>query len=105
VPPRGLRLEPELYAASSAKLLERIRIVPEEIAAVMLIGHNPGLQDLVLALASAGAELERLKAKFPTATLANSHPSEDNVEATLPGRRGACRVRHTEAARLSPPDD
>jgi phosphohistidine phosphatase len=36
----------------------------------MLIGHNPGLQQLALSLASAGAELERLEAKFPTAALA-----------------------------------
>jgi phosphohistidine phosphatase len=65
-----VRLEPELYAATSAKLLERIRSVPEEFASVMLIGHNPGLQDLVLVLASEGVELERLEAKFPTAALA-----------------------------------
>lgn len=65
-----MRLEAELYAASSDELLERIRVVPEEVASVMLIGHNPGLQDLALVLASAGADLERLKAKFPTAALA-----------------------------------
>jgi phosphohistidine phosphatase len=65
-----MRLEAELYGASSDELLERIRIVPEEVASVMLIGHNPGLQDLALVLASAGADLERLKAKFPTAALA-----------------------------------
>jgi phosphohistidine phosphatase len=36
----------------------------------MVIGHNPGLQDLALLLASNGAELKRLEAKFPTAALA-----------------------------------
>jgi phosphohistidine phosphatase len=65
-----VNLEAALYAASSDELLERIRIVPEEVASVMLIGHNPGLQDLALVLASAGADLERLEAKFPTAALA-----------------------------------
>jgi phosphohistidine phosphatase len=44
--------------------------VPETIASVMLIGHNPGLHELALVLASAGAELERLEATFPTAALA-----------------------------------
>jgi phosphohistidine phosphatase len=44
--------------------------VPEEVRSVLLIGHNPGLQDLALVLASAGAELERLQAKFPTSALA-----------------------------------
>jgi phosphohistidine phosphatase len=65
-----VKVEAGLYAASSDELLERIRIVPEEVASMMLIGHNPGLQDLALVLASAGAELERLTAKFPTAALA-----------------------------------
>jgi phosphohistidine phosphatase len=65
-----VRLEAELYAASAETLLERLRAVPEEVASVMLIGHNPGLQDLALVLASAGTELERLEAKFPTAALA-----------------------------------
>jgi phosphohistidine phosphatase len=64
-----VRLEAELYAASAEELLERIRAVPE-VASVMLIGHNPGLQHLALLLASAGAELGRLEAKFPTAALA-----------------------------------
>ena len=63
-------LEKELYAASSDRLLERIRAVPEAVTSVMLIGHNPGLHDVAVVLASAGAELERLKAKFPTAALA-----------------------------------
>lgn len=63
-------LEAELYAASSDELLERIRVVPEAVRSVMLIGHNPGLQRLALVLASAGVERERLEAKFPTAALA-----------------------------------
>lgn len=63
-------LDAELYAASAEKLLERLRAVPEEVASLMLIGHNPGLQDLALLLAAAGAELERLESKFPTAALA-----------------------------------
>jgi phosphohistidine phosphatase len=37
---------------------------------VLLIGHNPGLQQLALVLASAGEGLDRLEAKFPTAAVA-----------------------------------
>jgi phosphohistidine phosphatase len=62
--------EEELYAASCDELLARIRLVPDAVASVMLIGHNPGLQQLALELASAGDELERLAARFPTAALA-----------------------------------
>ena len=69
-PTSTVRLEAELYAASADRLLERLRDVPDEVASVLLIGHNPGLHDLALVLASAGRELELLEAKFPTAALA-----------------------------------
>jgi phosphohistidine phosphatase len=65
-----VRLEAVLYAASLDQLLERIRAVPTAVASLMLIGHNPGLQQLALALASPSVELERLRNKFPTAALA-----------------------------------
>jgi phosphohistidine phosphatase len=65
-----VRFEARLYAASPDKLLQRIRALPEAVASVMLVGHNPGLHQLALVLASSGAELERLKGKFPTAALA-----------------------------------
>jgi phosphohistidine phosphatase len=64
------RLEAELYAASADELLGRVRGLPEGVGTVMLIGHNPGLQDLAVVLASGGAGLERLAAKFPTAAVA-----------------------------------
>lgn len=66
----AVQVEEQLYGASSETLLERIRSVPDEVGSVLLIGHNPGLQDLALVLASRGAELKRLDAKFPTAALA-----------------------------------
>jgi phosphohistidine phosphatase len=66
----AVQVEEQLYDASSKTLLERLRAVPDEVGSVLLIGHNPGLHDLALALASSGAELGRLEAKFPTAALA-----------------------------------
>jgi phosphohistidine phosphatase len=65
-----VRVEETLYAASSDELLARIRRVPDAVASVMLVGHNPGLQELALDLASAGDGLNRLEQKFPTAALA-----------------------------------
>jgi phosphohistidine phosphatase len=65
-----VRLEDELYGASAEQLLERIRLVPASTASVMMIGHNPGLQELALLLAEDGADLDRLEEKFPTAALA-----------------------------------
>jgi len=63
-------LEAELYAATADELLERLHAVPDEVASVLLVGHNPGLQELALLLTSAGAELSQLEAKLPTAALA-----------------------------------
>ena len=57
------RIEPELYGASAQALLERLHAVPDEVASVMLIGHNPGMQQLAFNLAG-------LDDKFPTAALA-----------------------------------
>ena len=65
-----IRVEPGLYAASAADLLDLLREVPDEVASVMLIGHNPGIQDLAVSLARGGPELERARRKFPTAALA-----------------------------------
>jgi phosphohistidine phosphatase len=36
----------------------------------MLVGHQPAIQELALDLAGDGAELARLRAKFPTGALA-----------------------------------
>jgi len=69
-------VEDELYGASSDQLLARIRLVPDEVASVLVIGHNPGLHELALALAAAGDERERLEEKFPTAALATLTPAE-----------------------------
>ena len=44
--------------------------VPQQSASVLLIGHNPGLQDLALFLAMPSQNRARLEAKFPTAALA-----------------------------------
>jgi phosphohistidine phosphatase len=66
----AVHVEDGLYGARSEALLERLRTVPEEVGSVMLIGHNPALQDLALTLASDNALRERVAAKFPTAALA-----------------------------------
>lgn len=65
-----VELEPGLYAASDDELLGRLRALPDSIESVLLIAHNPGLQDLALTLAATGDGLERLRTKFPTGALA-----------------------------------
>ena len=42
-----VRTEPRVYAAAAQHLLEVVRELPEEARTVVLVGHNPGLEDLV----------------------------------------------------------
>jgi phosphohistidine phosphatase len=62
--PRHLHVERELYGADAATILARLRDVPGRIGSVMVIGHNPGLEDLTRVLTGDGLE------KFPTGALA-----------------------------------
>lgn len=59
-------LDPELYLATADGLLERIRQVPDTVATLLLVGHNPGLGELAVAL----DDDPRLQRGFPTAALA-----------------------------------
>jgi phosphohistidine phosphatase len=67
-----VRIEDDLYGASAAELLARLRQVDESTGSVLLVGHNPGLEDLAARLAGGGdpALVARLRAKFPTGALA-----------------------------------
>jgi phosphohistidine phosphatase len=85
-----VQVEEPLYGASSETLLERIHSVRDEANSVLLIGHNPGLHHLALALASEGAKRERLEAKFPTAALVTL--AVECWSSPEPGRRRARRL-------------
>jgi phosphohistidine phosphatase len=65
-----IRIERALYGAGAAELLDRLRQVPNRVTSAMLIGHNPGIQDLALTLATSGPALAGLREKFPTGALA-----------------------------------
>ena len=80
-----VELVPQLYAASKRELLEQLQALPESVSSVMLIGHNPGLHNLAVVLASRGAELPQLKEKFPTGALATLVVQSDSWAALRPG--------------------
>jgi phosphohistidine phosphatase len=65
-----VQIEPGLYAASERHLLERLRAVQEGVESLMLIGHNPGLEELALRLAGRGEKLADVRRKYPTGALA-----------------------------------
>ena len=65
-----------LYLAEPGKLLAAIRGAPSAVSALMMVGHNPGLEALAAQLArepvrrKERARHEALEEKFPTCALA-----------------------------------
>ncbi len=72
LPDAEVRYDPRIYLADADTLLEVLRGAgPAD--AVLLAGHNPGLQDLLFALvapANENALFDEAAVKFPTATFA-----------------------------------
>jgi phosphohistidine phosphatase len=62
VPP-PVREDDRVYAGSAPMLLGVVRELPEELSTVVLVGHNPGLEDLV-------ASLTGSRVPMPTSALA-----------------------------------
>jgi phosphohistidine phosphatase len=79
--------EGRIYDEDATGLLALIREVPPATGTLLLIGHNPAIEDLALMLAAApgaarpsaagpgsgtasSGDLERMRAKFPTAAIA-----------------------------------
>jgi phosphohistidine phosphatase len=61
--PPLLREDERVYAGSARSLLGVLRELPEEVATVVLVGHNPGVEDLVASLTGRWAPM-------PTSSLA-----------------------------------
>ena len=59
-----------IYLASAATLLDVVQALPDTAGTVLLSGHNPGLEELVLGLVPDGALRHDVEVKFPTAALA-----------------------------------
>lgn len=63
----------EIYAAEPDEILELIRIVPDGVTSLLVVGHSPGVPDLAAELAGPGSDpgaRAALDAKFPTSAFA-----------------------------------
>ncbi len=70
--PLPQRYDQRLYLASTATLLEIVRATPDSVERLLLVGHNPGLEELALCLSrrdEAGLRGE-VEVKYPTGTVA-----------------------------------
>ncbi|MBV9655180.1 MAG: histidine phosphatase family protein [Acetobacteraceae bacterium] len=91
-----------LYLASPMQLLAALRKLPKTARSVLLIGHNPGLQEFALMLHGeggdrpAGSPIARLSAAYPTAALA---------EFAVPGAWGELEAGGAQLLRFLLPRD
>ncbi|MFA6020216.1 MAG: histidine phosphatase family protein [Rhodospirillales bacterium] len=64
----------EMYLIGWEALLSQLRKQKDEVRSVLVVGHNPGIEELAMSLADpnqdGGEDLRRLQTKFPTAALA-----------------------------------
>lgn len=77
-----------IYLADSAGLIEVLRGIEGDPAAVLVAGHNPGLQELIFGLVSAENENELFGTaaeKYPTATFAVLELAIDRWADCAPG--------------------
>jgi phosphohistidine phosphatase len=97
-----------IYMASAAALFDVVRETPDSVGALLLVGHNPGLEDLLL-LATEG-ERSALRAeaesKYPTATFSTlSLPAATWAEVTEGGASLARFVRPRDLDPSLGPED
>jgi phosphohistidine phosphatase len=64
--------EDRIYGADLRGLLDVVGETSDDVATLLLVGHDPGMQDLTLHLAGDGAgdALTRVRTKFPTCAIA-----------------------------------
>jgi phosphohistidine phosphatase len=67
-----VRFEQQLYGATERTLADFVRTIVGDVHAPLLVGHNPGLQELILVLTRKDDRdlRSRVQAKFPTAAVA-----------------------------------
>ena len=72
----AVRYEAALYLADWPVLLANLKKAPARASPLLVVGHNPGMEQLAIALAlqpksvAERARVQRLAQKFPTAALA-----------------------------------
>lgn len=90
-----------VYLASASTLLDVVHELPEGADHALLVGHNPGLEELVLLLVPRGGPLrDAVEAKFPTASVAEMRFESDRWDGV--GAGAAVLVRFVRPRDLDP---
>lgn len=76
----------DIYDADAGDLVRLLRELPDAVESVMLVGHNPAMEDLADMLVDGGDAQARkqMASKFPTAALAHIALDTANWAAVAP---------------------
>lgn len=99
-----VRWDMRVYEADAGTLLEVLQESDDSAASVLLVGHNPGLQELVFDLVAPEAEnalFDEVAEKYPTAAFA---VLECDVAAWRDLRSGCARLVHLTRPRDLDPE-
>jgi|SRR5205085_8553944 len=100
------RFDDALYLAPVEALLALVRAVDDAESRLLLVGHNPGMEQLALLLSEAGELRDEIAAKYPTAALAEIAFEVDHWSGIAPGEGRLARfIRPRELAEGLGPDD
>lgn len=72
-----LRWEPSIYAASAGELMSVLRHLPDAAGHALLVGHNPGFEDLIARLIGADVYGMAAGLRLPTGGIAHLTLSVD----------------------------
>jgi phosphohistidine phosphatase len=92
-----------IYLASGVTLLDVVHDTPDDAATLLMVGHNPGLEDLILMLVPdrAGDEArDQVEEKYPTASIAEIEFDVDHWQDVKTG--GGRLVRFVRPRDLDP---
>jgi phosphohistidine phosphatase len=80
------RFEPRIYNARTETLLALVNALPEEAKTVLLVGHNPGCEELAARLSGYGDRYAaiRMMQKYPSAGLAVIDFAEGGWDSVAP---------------------
>ena len=93
-----VRIEPRLYEAGSDELLDCLRAVADHVGSVMLIGHNPGLQQLALDLARPTADVSGARGEVSDGGARDARAPGPQLAPDRAGDRRAGRLRSSRVS-------
>ena len=81
------QFEQSLYGASASTLLATVRAAPPSASCILLVCHNPGIQDLALILSedSGGDRRRLIQRKVPAGAFIGLEFEGDSFDGVIPG--------------------